>query len=681
MGTAVAISSKSNNDSNSKKRSRGTGKLSSRNTRRKRRDHGEHPENKSKAPIPSFSFNIDEEEDDNLASAESPDSKPSKVAADNTAEEVKQRETNKSASSSHHESINVDEETGGASGVSIASCAFGLDSSTIGDNSNDCGEASALRQIVMEDVTKSKETEIFFQKPEHPSIMNDVGCRAKLLPKVYDMLEDVDSEKKSSITTTIEILDNDEQVEKIPPLVSRAISANFNREEKVSQKPRPETDPISVESSDEEGVIAPKKTKATEKKKPARRKPVTFKSKLDSKDAAGESSCGTQKLSRKKRCSACTSCTCQSKDGSSASPQQLSFLTLSGTSDARVEQTLKNRMLKIERNIAWAEGQWHDCARELKRHRSALQRKFLTTGANADKRRHFLAEANVSDELAQSFATARVDREEVKRIRTRVFGKRSSLSKKAPQPTLTQMFGGDEGCRGIDQSCSDDTTSSAEESSHADPHDSLSFWKIDSSHTDPFLGSMTQFEEATILFKGKLLHSTAAWARATAKDIRKEEIFQSREEEEGIDALVELFNLSPKKKSEPIISLDECNGSVLKSQLSQSGAKAVRDITEEIVRDEAKRAAIESACPNWKENVEYSFRRKDSDGLENALNQVKKERQKLEDVRDRILQAFLERSSTLEVYEKAIEGSLNRLAEKENERQADEVEEEEGEDE
>ena len=187
---------------------------------------------------------------------------------------------------------------------------------------------------------------------------------------------------------------------------------------------------------------------------------------------------------------------------------------------------------------------------------------------------------------------------------------------------------------------------------------------------------MAQFEEATIRFKNKQLQSTAVWAKATASVIKNESLSQSRkkeedEVEEGIDALLELFDISPEKRPDPTISSqddDECiDDSIIKSQLSQAGVKAVEGITEEIVSDDTKRSAIERTCPQWKENIEYSFRHTDSDSLEKALNQVKKEKQRLKVVKERILQAFLGRSSTLEVYEKAIEGSLLRLAEKENE--------------
>eukprot|EP00986_Skeletonema_menzelii_P006084 scaffold2304_cov147-Skeletonema_menzelii.AAC.6 len=726
LNNAVAIGSKSNDSNNKRGR---TGKLSSRNTRRKRRDHNKHSAKNLKPPIPSFSCSPIVEEDEVESEASTSLNSPSRRAANATkpleasthaaGKTTGQVVTNKRVPS---ESI-TDDTTGVAEGISGVSAANDIllpkeektmSASTaddfhhsVNEKDNNCvkpmgnaqkavntaqdpqSNAVELTSQILSNQTNKSRTPApasTQKQKEQYSTNNETCSNTKATQKVYDMVEVVKPEKQRSIRCNaiemIEIFD-DEHTGKDLPQVSRSNSVIVGLGEKVSAKPkfqskkrkRPETDPISVDSSDDES-ITPNKSKSItkKKKKPARQKPSATKSKSESKSTVSKSSSGTQKRTRNKLCTACASCKCQAKDGSATFPQQLPTLSLSG-SDARVEQTLKNRMLKIERNIAWAESQRHDCARELKRHRGMLQKKFSKTGANTDKRQHFLADAQVTEEMAQAFATARLDRKEVKRIQTHVFGKRSSQAKKEPQPTLTQMFGGgdedrsDDGssAQEDDQSCSGDA-SSAEGSSQAGPHDLVSFWNDESIHaTHQFIGSMTQFNEAAARFKDKQINSSATWAKATSKMTKSELTSQSHDEEEGIDALVELFDLSPKKKPWSMSCRDEeCNDSFLQSQLTQSGTIAVQSITEEIAKDEAKRVAIESACPKWKENVEYSFRRKDPEGLEYALNEVKKERQRLEDARDRILQAFFERSSTLDMYEKAIEGSLKRLAEKEN---------------
>ncbi len=733
LKNVVTVASKSNETSSKRVR---TGKLSSRNTRRKRRDHSA---KKLKPPIPSFScspiIEDEDEEVENEASTLSPSqrvaikAKPLEATLHAAGKIVEQSETEKRATNKSA----ADDTTGSAeeiSGVSAPNDNLLLQkednrsrsvsesvANSKGENDIGCGEpidnaekavntpstaAEATSQKLSDETNKSSPCVSATLDPAPISTRNskeeydkmkskNICNNKKATPKLYDMVEFAKTEKKQGSATrckateTIEILDDDdEHTETNLPLVSRTNSINVEVKEKVPTKPkiqpkkrkRPERDPISVDSSDDEGV-APKKTKAiTKKKKPARQKSATTKRKSETNNAANESASGTNKRSRNKLCTACANCKCQAKDDSATLPQQLPTLSLSGSS-ARVEQTLKNRLLKIERNIALTESQRHECARELKRHRGTIQKKISKTGAKTSKRQHFLADAQVTEQMAKAFATARIDRKDVKKIQTRIFGKRSSCSKSEPQPTLTQMFGGgtegDEdgsddslSAKEDNQSCSGDA-SSADESSQADPHDSLSFWNDESIHaTHQFIGSMAQFDEASSRFKDKQAHNTTAWTKATTNVIKTEEVSQTHEEEEGIDALLELFDISPKKKPGSVSCHEECNDSFLQSQLSQSGAIAAQRITEEIAKDDAKRAAIEKTCPNWKENVEYSFRRKDSEGLENALNEVKKERQRLEDARDRILQAFLERSSTLDVYEKAIEGSLKRLADKEN---------------
>ena len=694
-----------------------SGKLSSRNTRRKRRDNRDNNSTKkSKAPIPSFAFTPIIEDDEEVEESEeltlrseqrvvANDAKSLSIAATANIpdEEIKQQKK------LSHESVDDDDKKAAATSAAANSNGNLLETNDAGSNNSmdvnsiQCNKTSACQNVVVKEVTEliisqtaSKQTDQNLtdpartQKDNHQTDSNTKTTRKT----VYDMLEVAECKirsdscsKTSAAGETIEILDDDDEEDKKDlPLVSRNNSSvSRDSEANVVDKPRLKTDPISVESSDEDGIINQKTTStiATKKRtKPTRRKATTGKSKVEIKSTTNDDTTSvTQKKPRKKAklCTACASCQCQSKDGSAATSSLQKLSQLSG-SDARVEQTLKNRMLKIERNLALTEGQRHDCARELKRHRGVIQKKMSKTGANTKKRQHFLADAQISDEMAQAFATARVDQKKVKQTKNHIFGK---SSKKEPQPTLTQMFGGGdcserEGDRSDDDhSCNGDTSSADERSQADEPHDPLSFWNNNESiHKDPFLGSMAQFEEASIRFKNKQLRSTAVWAKATASVIKNETTSQSRkkeedEVEEGIDALLELFDISPEKRPDPTISSqddDECiDDSIIKSQLSQAGVKAVEGITEEIVSDDSKRSAIERTCPQWKENIEYSFRHTDSDSLEKALNQVKKEKQRLKAVKERILQAFLDRSSTLEVYEKAIEGSLLRLAEKENE--------------
>ena len=121
---------------------------------------------------------------------------------------------------------------------------------------------------------------------------------------------------------------------------------------------------------------------------------------------------------KKKQCFACTSCKCNTRKGIDATPTKLS--ALSG-SDARQEQTLVNRLQRIERNIAWNDGQRNDIARELKKHRGQMLKKYQSSNDSAQKPR-FLADVEVTDELGGT----KVDSKEVNRANSRMFGRQKS---------------------------------------------------------------------------------------------------------------------------------------------------------------------------------------------------------------------------------------------------------------
>ena len=726
-----SVTSKSHECFNNK-RARGSGKLSSRNTRRKRRDNRKNSAKKLKPPIPSFSCSPiieDEEEVENeaLIASEKVANESNKAHA--TTEKIEiQAELNNDGVPTESTDIKV-AAVDVVSGINaLNNCNMlqkedksrSISTSSVEAESDDIVENNDLDNSVqnaMEDMLPSHAAEstslCYISRQEHNKILSpcattpivhDHASTRKTNEKPRKNINGKDTKDSKNLNDvlrvaepitqrpeTIELLDddNDELSGKdVPLFVSRSNAKNNGEREKDPTKPkfqprkrkRTEKDLISVDSSsDDESVTIAKKTKPiAQKKKPARRKEVATKKRSSSKIKEDESGGCIQKHTNKGRCTVCASCKCQAGNESATIPQKLPTVSLSG-SDARVEQTLKNRLLKIERSIALSESQRHECARELKRHRSTVQKKSSKKGANKGERQHFLADAQVTEEMAQAFATTRVDRKDAKQAKARVFGKRPSKLNSEPQPTLTQMFGCGGGEKDEDrsddemqvdkdaQSCSGDI-SSEDENSRSDPHDSISFWNDDSINTThQFMGSMIQYDDATTRFKDKQMNNTSTWAKAASKIMKNKTPSQSSEEEEGIVALVELFDISPKKKSVSLPQDEDCNDDhLLQSQLSQCGALAAQNIKEEIAKDETKREAIERVCKNWQENVDYSFKRKDAKGLESALTQVKEERQRMFDMRDKILQAFLERSSTLDVYEKAIEGSLKRLAEKEN---------------
>jgi hypothetical protein len=66
-------------------------------------------------------------------------------------------------------------------------------------------------------------------------------------------------------------------------------------------------------------------------------------------------------------------------------------------------------------------------------------------------------------------------------------------------------------------------------------------------------------------------------------------------------------------------------------------------------------------CPNWKENIEFVQAHTDPHHLQTALRNVQLAKAKLESMKDRVLRAFLDRQNTLDMYERSLEGSIDRL--------------------
>ena len=131
-----------------------------------------------------------------------------------------------------------------------------------------------------------------------------------------------------------------------------------------------------------------------------------------------------KKKKGKKLCFACSSCTCATRSGTDATPQKLS--ALSG-SDARQEQTLVNRLQRIERNIAWNEGQRNDVARQLKKRRGQMLKKYQSSCSSQKPR--FLADVEVSDELGGLCSYNNIDLKEINHANNRVFGEGAQKSK------------------------------------------------------------------------------------------------------------------------------------------------------------------------------------------------------------------------------------------------------------
>lgn len=170
-----------------------------------------------------------------------------------------------------------------------------------------------------------------------------------------------------------------------------------------------------VNASSKENVKNTEVGTVIEKSSTRRRNETRERTRTKSRGDAAKKNQSKSSDGKKKLCSACSNCDC-------ADVKSHKLPTLSG-SDARQEQTLINRLQRLEREIAWKEGQRHDVARALKKHQLKMLKKWGDLNSVAQKPR-FLADVEMSDEVVGTCPI--IGSEETKCAKTRVFGKQKS---------------------------------------------------------------------------------------------------------------------------------------------------------------------------------------------------------------------------------------------------------------
>ena len=262
---------------------------------------------------------------------------------------------------------------------------------------------------------------------------------------------------ESRLSDIIEILDDDNDIDddsvKSKPEYQGPFCENTNAHRKNNEatkssqakrkrKPSPSVSRSSSDASSKEELrdkdkrstnIVDRKDTITRQRKCA---PTKFKSKSSvAASKTHEKGPVAEKRSKtsgeKKLCFACVSCKCDGRSGTDATSQK--FSALSG-SDARQEQSLVNRLQRIERDIAWKEGQRHDVARELKK-RQLKMLKIWADSNRIDQKPRFLADTDVNDELRGSHLS-KLGSKETTRAQRRVFGKQKS---KFPRASLLYL--------------------------------------------------------------------------------------------------------------------------------------------------------------------------------------------------------------------------------------------------
>lgn len=147
-----------------------------------------------------------------------------------------------------------------------------------------------------------------------------------------------------------------------------------------------------------------------------------------------------------------------------------------------------------------------------------------------------------------------------------------------------------------------------------------------------------------------------------------DELFRSKEEirDEGLDDLLDLFKDNQEASDQGAINRQEVRSdihddSTSLAMLSPGAKRIASEIIANISAKDVNVKEIEQSCPNWKENVTFALRQKDPDGIQDALHSVKESRERMQTIKERILQAWERQNMTLEVFEAALEASAARL--------------------
>ena len=317
--------------------------------------------------------------------------------------------------------------------------------------------------------------------------------------------------------------------------------------------------------------------------------------------------------------------TCNKGSRKDASEKRFNALLKLAQTDAEIERVLVSRVELCEKSVAWHENKRLEAVRALKKHRNVLIKKEAENIRRRKSKYHqFL---DIDDErCGPELATSSVN------AAKRAQNARRSLFAFAPgfQPTLTQMavIGKEletstpptiiqvEKLIDIDEN-EDEIKSYSERGCNANndgnkqdrcgEHDDLRSYETesDSSWESP------EYERRSRLWE------------ATKAPIAIEEIISKtvyNMEHEGLSHLLHLMD-------EPAPSIEKnevtSDSEFLCSQLSQEGLEGVEEIEKAIYENPLKLSAIQSACPNWKEHILYAHRRNDTDGVHEALQNVR----------------------------------------------------------
>jgi hypothetical protein len=156
-----------------------------------------------------------------------------------------------------------------------------------------------------------------------------------------------------------------------------------------------------------------------------------------------------------------------------------------------------------------------------------------------------------------------------------------------------------------------------------------------------------------ILMTSPCLNSTATpcWKSIT-----------TRSSNNGVEELLQLFASTPSKTDAMPANLQsDLVGETSPPSLTPKGRQIADDMEKTLLDEPTKLAAVERTCPEWRDNIKFAQLQTDPEHLTMALEAVKKAKSNIQRMRDRILQALMDREQTLELFEQSLERSMERL--------------------
>lgn len=141
-------------------------------------------------------------------------------------------------------------------------------------------------------------------------------------------------------------------------------------------------------------------------------------------------------------------------------------------------------------------------------------------------------------------------------------------------------------------------------------------------------------------------------------------IFQSesgKSAADGIEQLIELFG-DPEADavSRPEFTQVLSQGSVHLSMLTPERKAASTSIIQKIESKESTLQDLQKACPDWKENVAFAMKQQNKREISEALDKVRQRREQMKLVKAKLLEAWKQQMTTLDVFEESLSESLRR---------------------